>query len=314
MDLLFANAPVAVCFVLVLASFYVLNFVLGKNSKPFLAQNDRNTKVHVPLIFRENLSHDTVRFRFGLPNSACLGLPIGACIKFYCQNVTGVKAGEWNGREDPEHELDEIERKYTPVTSDQDKGFFEVIIKVYSGGVLPQFPDGGKMSQTMNRLKIGDQMTISGPWGPIEYPKPSTFVYMKKEMKKTQIGMIAGGSGITPMLQVVNAVLSNPNDKSQLSLIYANKTEDDILVKTELDELAMKYPKQFHLHYTLDNPVSADWPGSKGFVSQEMIETHLPPPSDDTVILMCGPPPMIKFACKANLDKLGFSKSDQLAF
>jgi len=59
--------------------------------------------VQVPLIARTNLSHDTIKFTFGLPTAdTVLGLPVGACVKFYAPNVTGVKAGEWNGRDDPE--------------------------------------------------------------------------------------------------------------------------------------------------------------------------------------------------------------------
>lgn len=56
------------------------------------------------------------------------------------------------------------------------------------------------------------------------------------------------------------------------------------------------------------------WKYSKGFVSDEMIKNHLPPPSSDTVILMCGPPPMINFACQPNLDKLGYSQKSRFAY
>ena len=53
--------------------------------------------------------------------------------------------------------------------------------------------------------------------------------------------------------------------------------------------------------------VFSDWSYSSGFVSAEMISAHLPPPGKTSQILMCGPPPMIKFACLPNLEKLGFS-------
>jgi ferredoxin-NADP reductase len=43
--------------------------------------------------------------------------------------------------------------------------------------------------------------------------------------------MAQGGTGITPVLQVISAVLADPMDKTQLSLIYANQSEDDILVR-----------------------------------------------------------------------------------
>ena len=50
------------------------------------------------------------------------------------------------------------------------------------------------------------------------------------------------------------------------------------------------------------------WRYSSGFVNADMIKEHLPPPSDDALIVMCGPPPMIKFACNPNLEKLGYKK------
>lgn len=306
---------IAACAGLALVVAFIVFMVVDKEPKPFLQQQSRNQIVRVPLIFRENVSHDTVRFRFGLPSKNMrLGLPVGACLKFFCPNTTGVVAGEWNGREDPEKDMAEVERKYTPTPSVTTKGYFDLVLKVYEGGVLPQFKDGGKMSQHMNKLKVGDTMPMSGPWGQIEYTAPGTFVYMKKELKKKHIGMIAGGTGITPMLQVIDAVLTNPKDSTTLSLIYANKTEEDILVRDMLEELANQFgPKRFKLHYTLDQP-PAHWAGSKGFVTQEMIKAHLPRPGSDTIVLMCGPPPMVKFACRANLDALGYAKQDQLAF
>jgi len=53
-----------------------------------------------------------------------------------------------------------------------------------------------------------------------------------------QISMIAGGTGITPMYQVIKAVLKNPDDDTQLSLLYANQSPDDILLFEELLEMA----------------------------------------------------------------------------
>lgn len=49
------------------------------------------------------------------------------------------------------------------------------------------------------------------------------------------------------------------------------------------------------------------WKYSSGFVNADMIRDHLPAAGDETQILMCGPPPMIKYACLPNLEKLGFT-------
>lgn len=56
------------------------------------------------------------------------------------------------------------------------------------------------------------------------------------------------------------------------------------------------------------------WKYSKGFVSEEMIKDNLYPPSSETLTLMCGPPPMINFACQPNLEKLGYSAELRFAY
>ena len=51
---------------------------------------------------------------------------------------------------------------------------------------------------------------------------------------------IAGGSGLTPMLQVIKEIVRNPIDQTQVNFIYANQSVDDIILKKELDEIAAK--------------------------------------------------------------------------
>lgn len=58
----------------------------------------------------------------------------------------------------------------------------------------------------------------------------------------------------------------------------------------------------------------ADWKYSSGFVSAEMIAAHLYGPEEDTLVLMCGPPPMINFACLPTLDKLGYSQKQRFVY
>lgn len=52
----------------------------------------------------------------------------------------------------------------------------------------------------------------------------------------------------------------------------------------------------------------------QGFISEEMCRGHLPEASDDTIAFMCGPPPMIKFACIPNLTKMGYSDQHYFNF
>ena len=80
-----------------------------------------------------------------------------------------------------------------------------------------------------------------------------------------------------------------------------------------LESLQTKFPEQFKLWYTLDRP-PAKWAYSSGFITDSMIAEHLPGPHEETLILMCGPPPMVEFACKKNLEKLGYPKDMYHAF
>ncbi len=120
-------------------------------------------------------------------------------------------------------------------------------------------------------------MRIKGPKGQFKY-SPSL---------SRELGMIAGGTGITPMLQIIRAALKNPLDRTKLSLIYANVNPEDILLKKELDELAHKHSHRFRVYYVLNNP-SPNWDGGVGFVSKEQIEKSLPPTDANIKILMCG--------------------------
>lgn len=129
----------------------------------------------------------------------------------------------------------------------------------------------------MDNLKIGDKLTVKGPKGQMTY---TPYLALK-------IGMIAGGTGITPMLQIIRAILKNPLDLTVVSLLYANVNESDILLKKELDELAEKHPQRFSVYYVLNNAPEG-WNGGVGFVTKEMMEEKLPKPANDIKILLCG--------------------------
>lgn len=211
---------------------------------------------------RAPVSHNSHLFRFSFDPSSKLGLDIASCI------LTRAPMGE-NAEGKPKYVI----RPYTPISDPDSKGYFDLLIKVY--------PEG-KMSQHFASLKPGDVLEVKGPIEKLRY---------SPNMKK-HIGMIAGGSGITPMLQVIEAILKNPDDNTQVSLIYANVSPDDILLKKKLDVLAATHPN-LKVFYTVDSPTN-DWRGGIGYVSKDMIVKGLPPPSDDTLILVCGPPGMMK--------------------
>ncbi|OVA13754.1 Oxidoreductase FAD/NAD(P)-binding [Macleaya cordata] len=230
------------------------------------------------LVKRTQLSHNVAKFKFALPTpTSVLGLPIGQHISCRGRDSLG----------------EEVIKPYTPTTLDSDVGYFELVIKMY-----PQ----GRMSHHFREMRVGDYMAVKGPKGRFKYQPGQVRAF----------GMLAGGSGITPMFQVARAILENPKDKTDVHLIYANVTFEDILLKEELDGLSSKYPDRFKVYYVLNQPPE-EWNGGVGFVSKEMIQTHCPAPASDIQILRCGPPPMNK-AMAAHLESLGYAPEMQFQF
>ncbi|KAI4905837.1 hypothetical protein NFI96_014555 [Prochilodus magdalenae] len=277
--------------------------LLGFKRRPAITLEDPNVKYPLRLVDKEIISHDTRKFRFALKNpDHVLGLPVGQHI-YLSAKIDGSL----------------VVRPYTPVSSDDDKGFVDLVVKIYYKNTHPKFPDGGKMSQYLDSLRIGDTIDFRGPSGLLVYQGKGVFAIRPdkksppviKSVKR--VGMIAGGTGITPMLQIIRAIMKDPKDKTFCYLLFANQTEKDILLRPELEEILANHPDRFNLWYTLDK-VPQEWDFSQGFISEEMVRNRLPAPGEDSLILMCGPPPMIQFACNPNLDKVGHSPSNRFAF
>lgn len=125
--------------------------------------------------------------------------------------------------------------------------------------------------------------------------------------------MLAGGTGITPMYQVACALLKDPRDRTRLSLVYGSLTEDDILLRQELDALAAKHPDRFSVHHVLNTPPGKDWSGGSGFITKEVIAARLPAPGGGVAVLRCGPPAM-NDAMGAHLAALGHAEEALFMF
>ncbi|CAG8025608.1 unnamed protein product [Penicillium nalgiovense] len=215
----------------------------------------------LPLVKKEQLSPNVFRFVYQLPHETdVIGIPIGQ----HC----AIKANI-DGKD--------VARSYTPTSNNTDLGRLELVIKCY--------PDGALTGKYLSKLKVGDKTLFRGPKGAMKY---------KRGLCK-KIGMVAGGTGITPMYQVIRAICEDENDTTEVSLILANRTEEDILLRKELEAFARNYPKNFKLWYMLDQPPQK-WAYGKGFVTQAVMASKLPAPSPDTKVMLCGPPGMVKAA------------------
>jgi len=263
-------------------------YFFSRKSIAFTKRGPHWTKLK--LIGKVVVTHNTRRFRIALQTKDTIfGLPIG--------NHIMLRFVDQNG--------DEVTRPYTPTSSKRDVGFFEIVVKIY--------PDG-KMGQYLDHLAIGDMLEVRGPTGSMNYDRPSHITLKRLHRSlffnfKT-MNMIAGGTGLTPMYQVIQCVISNPNDFTKVKMIYGNISEDDILCQGDLEE--MRRVANVDIVFTLDRPPSG-WKEESGYVTAGMIRKYLAPPEEQPVNLICGPPPMMR-AIKNTLIKMGYPKDRVLSF
>jgi cytochrome-b5 reductase len=156
-----------------------------------------------------------------------------------------------------------------------EKGYLDLLVKKYPNG---------PMSSHLHDMEPGQRLDFKGP-----IPK-----YPWSPNKHNHIALISGGTGITPMYQLARTIFSNPDDKTKVTLVFANVTEEDILLKKQWEDLENTYPQRFRAFYVLDKP-RKEWKGGKGFISKELLKTVLPEPKSENIkIFVCGPPGMYR--------------------
>ena len=82
--------------------------------------------------------------------------------------------------------------------------------------------------------------------------------------------------------------LKEEGDTSQLRLLFANRKEEDILLRNILEDLD-RNNDNFSVEYILSQP-SEQWKGMTGRVNSNCLEKFLPGPSSDMLVYVCGPP------------------------
>lgn len=167
------------------------------------------------------------------------------------------------------------------------------------------------MSNILDCLRDGEEVEVKGPSGEIRYHGNGCFSVDGKEYNFDNVSLILGGSGVTPGYQVITKILRNGNDKTKIRVIDGNKTENDILLRQDLDDFSQKHGDQFEIVHVLSNP-SSDWKGLKGHVNDDIIRKHSFEPGKKNVALLCGPPAMIQKAVLPALTKWGYKEDENL--
>ena len=123
--------------------------------------------------------------------------------------------------------------------------------------------DGFAADYLLANAAVGDEFTASGPQG--------NFYYEDLRDAKNVIAL-AGGSGITPFLSMAKAIADGTEDFN-LTIIFGNRTEDSILFKDELEELATSCDKIKIVHVLSDEDKECY---EHGFITADLIKKLAP--------------------------------------
>jgi len=221
------------------------------------------------LVERVQLTHDTILLTFGLADATKpLGLSTCACI------LTKI---------DEEGSPDPIVRPYTPVSTNALTGQFQLAVKVY---------EGGKLSGHMNQMAVG---------AALNFKHIDKNVKLQYPFNKAQITMLVGGTGITPMIQALHPILGTSGDATKVTVVFGNKTQNDILCKDLLADWEAKSGGRLKVVHILSNAADdSTWSGKKGFIDRAVLEeAGCVSDAANSLVLVCGPPPMYTALCGA---------------
>jgi cytochrome-b5 reductase len=207
----------------------------------------------VELVESKRLTHDVNHFKFKLPSPDSPAAPVGSALLI--KTSAGV-------------------RPFTPVYNDADPGYVHFAIKNYGKGV----------SKSLAELSPGEEVQIAGPLPHIEVASTSA--------KHDQVYLIGAGNGITPLWSYLTHTLNDPTSHTKLKLIFANKTEEDIVFKDEIDKLKIQFPGRFEVVHVLEksNKV-ADYTGR---LTDEILKKEIGVAGSGNQVLVCGPPKFIE--------------------
>lgn len=169
-------------------------------------------------------------------------------------------------------------------------------------GITVKRVKGGLVSNYLNeQIRPGKTIEIMKPLGHF-----TTDFHSKN---KNHFVMVAGGSGITPIMGITKSVLVN-EPESKVTVIYSSRSEEQIIFKKQWDELEAKYEGKLKVIHNLSQP-SSNWTGLKGRLNSQTVKTILSeinyPELEASKYFVCGPDGVMDAAILA-LTELGVDK------
>lgn len=146
---------------------------------------------------------------------------------------------------------------------------------------------GGKVSNyLLDHLKAGDHLEVADPMG--------TFVFEPDGAKARHLMLWAAGSGITPLFSILRLALQE-EPGSRITLVYANRTPQEMIFGQRLQQLQQQYPDRLRLLPIYSKP-AADWGGFSGRIDTTMAANiyNLMPQELPILHYVCGPEGMMQ--------------------
>jgi ferredoxin-NADP reductase len=179
-----------------------------------------------------------------------------------------------------------VARSYSICSSPAQASYIEITPKRVENGCVSTFLN--------DRAEVGLAVKARGPYGKFYFD----------QSKHERIVLIAGGSGITPMI----AMLRYIDDYClpvKATLIYCVRTEQDVFFKDELTTLQGRL-SAFRYALVLSRPGS-EWKGRTGRLRREILEREVENSSASTYFL-CGPPAFMELG-RTLLKEMGIEPS-----
>jgi glycine betaine catabolism B len=164
--------------------------------------------------------------------------------------------------------------------------YYDLTVKRVPGGLVS--------NHLLDNVKEGDALTASGPDG--------CFVH-NPLIHGRRLVFIAGGSGITPFMSMIREVCDRGLDR-HITLIYGNRSQDDIIFHDELCALATRNANLVYVP-VIEQPGEGHT-GERGYMTGDLIE-RVAGAWPETMLYLCGPQAMYDF-CLGELEARGIPR------
>lgn len=138
---------------------------------------------------------------------------------------------------------------------------------------------GGAFSEWLHAsLKVGDAIEVMEPEGRFG---------VALQQAPRHVLAVAGGSGITPILSIIQAVLGG-DSRARCTLLYGNRSHASTMFKEELEDLKNRYLTRLAIHTVFSREV-VDSPLHAGRLDREKVATLLRICGPVDQAFVCGP-------------------------